>query len=247
MEHSIALVTGTTSGLGYAAARLLAAQGYREVIVTGRSLARIKETAAQLAVETHTQVFAPLQLDLDTPSSVQSAIADLVKRGLPIDFLLLNAGMVGGEKRVITAARIEASQAPLIGHHQLTVGLLRADLLSPNARIVIAGAEPARGDVPMFSFTEVATLAKKQYHGDRTAAVEALVRNGPNVKYEPNWAYADAKVIVAWWAAALARRLPAGMAVYAVSPGSAPDTKAVRNLGPVMKSLMPLIKLIPGM
>ncbi len=60
MEHSIALVTGTTSGLGYAVARLLAAQGYREVIVTGRSLARIKETAAQLAVETHTQVFTPL-------------------------------------------------------------------------------------------------------------------------------------------------------------------------------------------
>ena len=155
--------------------------------------------------------------------------------------------MVGGKKRVLTAARIEASQAPLIGHHQLSVGLLRVSLLSPNARIVIAGAEPARGDVPMFSFTDVAAVAKKQYHGDRSAAVEALVRNGPNVKYEPNRAYADAKVIVAWWAAALARRLPAGMAVYAVSPGSAPDTKAVRNLGPVMKSLMPLIKLIPGM
>ena len=236
MEHSIALVTGTTSGLGYAAARLLTAQGYREVIVTGRSLARIKETAAQLAAETHTQVFSPLQLDLDSPSSVQSALAELVKRGLPIDFLLLNAGMVGGKKRVITAAGIEAAQAPLIGHHQLTIGLLRANLLSPNARIVIAGAEPARGDVPMFSYTDVAALAAKQYHGDRSAAVEALVRNGPNVKYEPNRAYADAKLIIAWWAAALARRLPSGMAVYAVSPGSAPDTKAVRNLGPVMKS-----------
>ncbi len=34
MEHSIALVTGTTSGLGYAAS-LLAAKGYRQVIVTG--------------------------------------------------------------------------------------------------------------------------------------------------------------------------------------------------------------------
>ena len=141
MEHSIALVTGTTSGLGHAAARLLAAEGYREVIVTGRSLARVQETAAQLAAETKTQVFTPLELDLDSPSSVQSALAELVKRGRPIDFLLLNAGMVGGKKRVLTAAGIEAAQAPLIGHHQLTVGLLRANLLSPNARIVIAGAE----------------------------------------------------------------------------------------------------------
>jgi len=29
MEHSIALITGATSGLGYAAACLLAAKGYR--------------------------------------------------------------------------------------------------------------------------------------------------------------------------------------------------------------------------
>ena len=133
-----------------------------------------KETAAQLAAETKTQVFTPLELDLDTPSSVQSALAELVKRGRPIDFLLLNAGMVPGKKRVITAAGVEAAQAPLIGHHQLTVGLLRANLLSPNARIVIAGAEPARGGVPMFSYTDVPAFAAKHHQGDRTAAVEAL-------------------------------------------------------------------------
>jgi NAD(P)-dependent dehydrogenase (short-subunit alcohol dehydrogenase family) len=246
--HSIALVTGTTSGLGRAAARLLAAKGYREIIITGRTLARAQQTAVGLTADTKTQVFTPLELDLDSPFSVESALAELVKRGLPIDFLLLNAGMVGGKKRVLTAEGIEAAQAPLIGHHRLTIGLLRANLLSPNVRIVIAGAEPARGDVPMFSYTDVANLAAKQFHGDRSAAIEALVRNGPNVKYRPNRAYADAKLIVAWWAAALARRLPSGMAVYAVSPGSAPDTKAVRNLGPVMKSMMiPLTKLIPGM
>ena len=38
MDHSIALVTGATSGLGQAAARLLAEEGWREIIVTGRSL-----------------------------------------------------------------------------------------------------------------------------------------------------------------------------------------------------------------
>jgi NAD(P)-dependent dehydrogenase (short-subunit alcohol dehydrogenase family) len=245
MEHSIALVTGATSGLGHAAARLLAAEGYREVIVTGRSLARIQETAAQLAAETKTQVFTPLELDLDSPSSVQSA---LVKRGRPIDFLLLNAGMVPGKARVLTAAGVEASQAPLIGHHQLTVGLLRANLVSPNARIVIAGAEPARGGVPLFSYTDVPAFAAKYYRGDQTAAVEALLRNGPNVRYVPNNAYADAKLIIAWWVAALARRLPSGMAVYAVSPGAATDTKVVRNAGPALKYLfIPIVNLIPGM
>src|ERR1700756_1431778 len=115
MEHSIALVTGTTSGLGYAAARILAREGWREVIVTGRSLGRVQETAAQLAAEAKTQVFTPLELELDAPTSVQSALAELVKRGRPIDFLLLNAGMVGGKKRVLTASGIESSQAPLIG------------------------------------------------------------------------------------------------------------------------------------
>jgi len=248
MKHSIALVTGTTSGLGHAAARLLAIKGYRQVIITGRSLARVQETAAQLAAETKTQVFTPLELDLDSPSSVQSAVAELVKRGKPIDFLLLNAGMVPGKKRVLTAAGVEAAQAPLIGHHQLTVGLLRANLLSPNARIVIAGAEPARGGVPFFSYTDVPAFAAKYNRGDQTAAVEALIRNGPNVKYVPNNAYADAKLIIAWWVAALARRLPSDMAVYAVSPGAATDTKVVRNAGPVLKYLfIPIVNLIPGM
>ena len=64
----------------------------------------------------------------------------------------------------------------------------------------------------------------------------------------PNNAYADAKLIVAWWVAALARRLPSGMAVYAVSPGGATATKVVRNAGPLLKYLfIPIVNLIPGM
>ncbi|HEX3083643.1 MAG TPA: SDR family NAD(P)-dependent oxidoreductase [Pyrinomonadaceae bacterium] len=248
MKQSIALVTGTTSGLGYAAASMLATEGYRQVIITGRSLAGVQKTAAQLAAQTKTPVFTPLELDLDSPSSVQSALAELVKRGQPIEFLLLNAGMVPGKQRVLTAAGIEASQAPLIGHHQLTVGLLRANLLSPNARIVIAGAEPARGGVPMFKYTDVPAFAAKYFRADRTAAIEALIRNGPNVKYVPNNTYADAKLIIAWWVAALARRLPSGMAVYAVSPGASNATNVARNAGPLLKYLMiPIVNLIPGM
>jgi NAD(P)-dependent dehydrogenase (short-subunit alcohol dehydrogenase family) len=227
---------------------MLAAKGYRQIIVTGRSLARVQQTAALLEAETKKQVFTPLELDLDSPSSVQSALAELVKRGQTIDFLLLNAGLVPFKERSLTAAGIESSQAPLIGHHQLTVGLLNANLLSPNARIVIAGAEPARGGVPMFKYTDLPAFAAKHHHGDRTAAVEALIRNGPNVKYVPNNAYADAKLVIAWWVAALARRLPSGMAVYAVSPGGATDTKVVRSAGWALKHIfIPIVNHIPGM
>ncbi len=248
MERSIALVTGTTSGLGYAAASILAKEGWREVIVTGRSLAKVRVTAVQLAAETKRQVFTPLELDLDTPSSVASAVAKIIKRGRPVDFLLLNAGLIPFKQRALTVTGVESSQAPLIGHHQLAVGLLNANLLSPNARIVIAGAEPARGGVPMFKYTDLPAFAAKHHHGDRTAAVEALIRNGPNVKYVPNNAYADAKLIIAWWVAALARRLPSGMAVYAVSPGGATATQVVRSAGPLLKYLfIPIVNLIPGM
>lgn len=248
MGPPIALVTGATSGLGFVAAYLLASEGYREVIITGRSLARTEETAAELATKAKSQGFTSLELELDEPSSVQSAVDELVRRGRSIDFLLLNAGLVPGKARVITAAGIEATHAPLIGHHQLAVKLLRANLLSPNARIVIAGAEPARGSVPMFSYTDLPAFAAKYHQGDRTTAIEALLRNGPNVKYVPNTTYTDAKLIIAWWAAALARRLPSGMAVYAVSPGAATDTKASRNVGWALKYIfIPIVSRVPGM
>src|SRR5271163_4589127 len=198
--------------------------------------------------ETKRQVFTPLELDLNDPVNVHSAVAALVKQGRPVDFLLLNAGLVPFKQRVLTATGVEASQAPLIGHHQLTVGLLNANLLSSNARIVIAGAEPARGGVPMFKYTDLPEFAAKYHQGNRTAAVEALIRNGPNVKYVPNNTYADAKLVIAWWTAALARRLRSGMAVYAVSPGGATATKVVRSAGAMLKYLfIPIVNLIPGM
>jgi hypothetical protein len=149
---------------------------------------------------------------------------------------------------VLTAAGVEASQAPLIGHHQLTIGLLKANLLSADARIVIAGAEPARGGVPMFKYTDLPEFAARYYQGNRIAAVEELIRNGPNVKYVANNAYADAKLIIAWWVAALARRLSSGMAVYAVSPGGATATNVVRSASPMLRYVfIPIVNLIPGM
>jgi len=104
MEYSIALVTGATSGIGYATASILAAKGFRQVFVTGQTLARAQETATRLAVEFKSQVFTPLELDLDAPTSVTTALAKLAVQGRPIAFLLLNAGWIGAKERVLTAS-----------------------------------------------------------------------------------------------------------------------------------------------
>ena len=136
MKHSIALVTGATSGLGYAAGGLLADEGCREVIVTGRSLARAKEAAAQLAAKTKIQAFTPLELDLDKPSSVRSALAELVKRNRPIDFLLLNAGLVPYKQRVVTVV--------VLGREGWQVGVLEHGY-APSGRFCTCDNDPRGG------------------------------------------------------------------------------------------------------
>lgn len=242
-----ALVTGATSGLGLAAALQAAQAGYGRVIVTGRTSDRADAARDSLAEQFGRAVFESVTLDLNDTKSVGRAVAGLSAAGYKIEYLLLNAGLVSGNKPTITDEGVELTfAASLIGHHQLTMGVLDAGLLTDEARIVIAGSEAARGDVPTFNPTDLRAYAKKHFDGDLAKAAEALIRNtGPN-KFKPATAYADAKVFVAWWAAALARRLPDGMTVNAVSPGSAPGTDAGRNANFFMKRIMmPVFKLAP--
>jgi NAD(P)-dependent dehydrogenase (short-subunit alcohol dehydrogenase family) len=114
------------------------------------------------------------------------------------------------------------------------------------ARIVIAGSEAARNDVPTFTAADLESVATKHFDGDRVAAAESLIRGTAPVKYKAANTYATAKLFVAWWAAELGRRLPEGMTVNAVSPGSAPDTGAARNATFFMRRvMMPMMKSMP--
>jgi NAD(P)-dependent dehydrogenase (short-subunit alcohol dehydrogenase family) len=248
MKQKIALITGATSGIGYSAAKQLVQDGWSYVIVTGRSQPRVDEVVSKLKADTGTQNITGLVLDLDSFGSVKKAVAELVMRDVPIDFLVLNAGLIPGKKRVVTSEKLESSQAPLVGHHQLTLGLLAAGLVAPDARIVIAGSEAARGDVPLFRYTNLATFSEKAFGGDRAAGAEAILRGSSKVNYNANTAYADAKVFVAWWVAVLARKIPEQMGVYAISPGSTPDTQGLRSGSFMLRHVMvPILRLLPGM
>lgn len=239
------LITGATSGIGSEAATLFARAGNSSVAITGRTAARAKDAAATLADRTGTDVFVPVALDLGDPASVAAAADSFA--GHRLDTVVLNAGMLSSSERQITSDGIEMTfAASLIGHHRLLMHLLANGVLSPEARIVIAGSEAARGDVPMMSLPDLDQLAAAHHQGDLTAAAIDLIRGTQPQKFKPNDTYATTKLFVAWWAAALARRLPSGMTVTAVSPGSTPDTQAGRNANFLTRRVMvPMLKLMP--
>ena len=248
-NRRIALVTGATSGLGFETAAQLAAQGFDRVIATGRTKEKAAAAAARLSARTGQDVFDRLVVDLDDLDSVEAAVAEISSNSGRVDVAVLNAGIAPTKELRRNEAGYELTvTSSLIGHHLLTLRMLESGLFANDARIVIAGSEAARGDVPTFTPLDLHGFASEHFDGDLEAAISAQMRMTPPARYKPSDAYATAKVFVAWWAAELATRLPEGMAVNAVSPGSTPDTNAIDNAPFYMRKFMiPLFKLIPGM
>jgi NAD(P)-dependent dehydrogenase (short-subunit alcohol dehydrogenase family) len=246
-DNSKALVTGATSGLGFESAAQLAEQGWGTVTITGRTSEKVEAARQRLVERTGRDVFDTLAVDLNKSLTVDAAARELAHRGESFDFVLLNAGIAPGGEYITTDSGAEITFASsLIGHHQLTMQMLADGLLADDARIVIAGSEAARGDVPTFKPTNLPSLAEADFDGDLQAAAEELIHTGAPKKYKPATAYANAKLFVAWWASELSERLPAGMTVNAVSPGSVPETQASRNASFFMKTfLLPVFKYAP--
>jgi NAD(P)-dependent dehydrogenase (short-subunit alcohol dehydrogenase family) len=249
MNHSdkTALVTGANSGVGFEAAAQLAEAGWGKVILACRSVEKAEAAKAQLIERTAKDPFEVIAIDTSEVSSATRAGDELKARGAQIDFLLLNAGASSKDKK-FNSAGVEITYAStLIGHHALTMRTLEHGLLAPKARIVIAGSEGARGNLPGMPMHDVQKIASEGFGGDRVATIEALMRlETPGQEKFVNMSeYSTAKLIVAWWAAALSRRLPAGMTVNAVSPGAALETNFARDVGFAMRViLIPMFKLL---
>ncbi|MFD1660304.1 3-oxoacyl-ACP reductase FabG [Streptomyces caeni] len=92
-SQRVAVVTGATSGIGLATARLLAEQNHR-VFIGARSAENVASTVKQLREEGLDADGAPL--DVRSPQSVEQFVAAAVDRFGTIDVLVNNAGRSGG-------------------------------------------------------------------------------------------------------------------------------------------------------
>ena len=244
-SQKTALVTGANSGLGFEAAALLAEAGWGKVILACRTKAKAEAARARLVERAGKDSFDLLAVDTSEVASANTACDELREAGEKIDFLLLNAGATGTQPQ-FNSDGVEITWAStLVGHHVMTMRMLGDELLSPSARIVIAGSEGSRGNFPGMKVHDIGKVANELFDGDRVAAIDALARIKGPYKFVSFNEYVTAKLVVAWWAAALSRRLPAGMTVNAVSPGSAPASSFARNAPFMMRYFMlPMIKIV---
>jgi NAD(P)-dependent dehydrogenase (short-subunit alcohol dehydrogenase family) len=88
LENNLALVTGSTAGIGFAIAKALAAEGAR-VIVSGRTEARVTEAIAAIRAKLPSAIVEALALDL----SQADAATETTKRFPEVDVLVNNLGV----------------------------------------------------------------------------------------------------------------------------------------------------------
>lgn len=241
-----AIVTGANSGLGFEAARQLAALGYESIVLACRTQAKADQAKSQLVELTGTDPFSTLEVDVVDLGSSRAAAAELVRRGKGFDSVLLNAGMAAfGLDR--TRDGIEMCfAASLVGHHIIANELLEAGLVNDGGVVVLAGSEAGNDDAPKAMGMSVYDFVRGEPSAFGLTPAEAMenfarAKNGPD--YDGRRQYSSTKAFSAWWSAAMARRNPGPVRFYTVSPGANLGTNAGRHAPAGVKFIMGFMRV----
>ena len=141
-EGGTAVVTGGNSGIGAVTAKTLALTGMK-VILCARNPTSAQKVVDEIAPGCRDNVEIQ-QLDLSDMASIDAAAEAIKARGVPIDVLVNNAGILSPLKRTVTAQDIELTfGVNHVGHHMLT-RLLLPTLRPDGGRIVTVASEAHR-------------------------------------------------------------------------------------------------------
>lgn len=137
-----ALVTGANSGIGYQAALELARHG-AHVLLGCRNYAKGQAALERLLREAPGASAELVELDMASLSSIRAFAGDFAARGVALDLLINNAGVMALPKRELTADGFERQFGTNhLGHFALT-GLLMPQLLAAPAPRVVTVASLA--------------------------------------------------------------------------------------------------------
>lgn len=178
------IITGASSGLGAIVAREFAARG-AEVVLAVRDLDKGERVADAIRVE-HPEARCRVdELDLADLSSVGAFAARMLDDDIPLDVLVLNAG-IANQPHVVTVDGIESTFATnVVGHFVLTDRLLPLLERGDDARVVSVGSNLYRRFRADLDFSDLT------FGHD----------------HSPNGAYVRSKVATVLFAAELERRL----------------------------------------
>ncbi|KAK1408283.1 hypothetical protein QVD17_39925 [Tagetes erecta] len=213
-----AIVTGASSGIGTETASVLALRGVH-VIMAVRNLQVGQKVKASICKKTPNAKIDVMELDLSSQASVRQFAADYVSKNLPLNILVLNAGIMS-PPFTLSQDNIELQFATNhIGHFLLTNLLLdtmkkTSTKCQKEGRIVIVSSE-----LHKMSYTEGIRFDKindeKSYHAF--------------------YAYGQSKLANVLHAKELARRLQeerANVTVNSLHPGVI-KTNLQRNQGTI--------------
>jgi NAD(P)-dependent dehydrogenase (short-subunit alcohol dehydrogenase family) len=220
----IAVITGASSGIGKAAARALAQQGWR-VIGLGRDPQRTAAAEAEIrAAAPHAQVDM-IRADLSLMKEAARAAREIAAKTDRIDVLLNNAGGVNKE-RVITTEGLETTFASNhLGHFVLTTHLLpllraAARTSAPGATRIVSVSSTGHERSPGLDWNDLQTM-----HNFTTGG-----------------AYCNAKLANILFTRALAKRLAAdGIVAHAMHPGIV-DSNFASHADAFMQNYMASLK-----
>ncbi|HSY36997.1 MAG TPA: oxidoreductase [Acidobacteriaceae bacterium] len=130
------LVTGANSGIGYQAALELARHG-AHVLLGCRNEAKGRAALQRLLREAPGANAEVVQLDMASLASIRAFAAVFLGRGVVLDLLINNAGVMALPKRELTEDGFERQFGTNhLGHFALTGLLLPALLAAPTPRVV---------------------------------------------------------------------------------------------------------------
>ena len=200
MQKTI-LITGSTDGIGLAAARLLHAEGHH-IVLHGRNPAKLEAAASELAAAPGGGRVESLVADLSDMAAVESLAGAVAGAGMALDVLINNAGVYRSRERTTGEGLDTRFAVNTIAPFLLTRRLL--PLISESGRVVnLSSAAQSRVDLGALA---------------------------GSVALAENEAYAQSKLALTMWSRHLAMAQDGGHPVIvAVNPGSLLGSKMVQE------------------